>query len=440
MRYLIGVFALALALGVTLSAQAKVQNVKVGGDIQIRSISRSDWNLKDDAANKDNQSNDGSWYDSAVRLQISADLTNDVGAVVRLINERNWDAAGVDANANQNVQLDLGYITLDNMFGYPLKATLGRQDILFGEGFLIGDGYNGVTLSTLGYGYQASNLAYGESIRKAFDALRLTYTAQPYTVDLFTARINSNLSSSPTNGDDTLSGININYAYLDIATFGLGYFVNQAGATALTGTTTQNSQTRALSLRGEGSIPSVPGLTVKGDYVWETGNVIDGAVSRDLNARGWYAGAKYTLQDNPYQPYLGTTYVYMSGNDNKTGDYKGFDSLYSNYEDYGTIASLKGYNQTNLKAWKIVAGLKPTEALSVDLSYAILKRDKTAANVDDALGNELDASLTYDYTEDVQFGISAAWFDPGQNLQDTLPGSGYDSNATQVVGSVKVSF
>jgi hypothetical protein len=437
MRYLIGVFALVLALGVTLSAQAKVQNVKVGGDVQIRSISRSDWNLKDDAANKDNQSNDASWYDSAVRLQISADLTNGVGAVVRLINERDWDAANNNPNTSQNLQLDLGYITLNNMFGYPLKATLGRQEILFGEGFLIGDGYNGVTVASPGYGYQQSNIAYGGSIRSAFDALRLTYTAQPYTVDLFTAKINDNLASSPTKGDDTLSGINIKYSYLDVATFGLGYFVNQAGATSLGLPTTKNSQTQALSLRGEGSIPSVPGLTVKGDYVWESGNVIaaNGVTERDLDANGWYAGAKYTLQDNLYQPYLGATYVFMSGNDNATGDYKQFDSLYSAYEDYGTIASLKGFNQTNLKAWKIVAGLKPTEALSLDLAYAILKRDKTAASVDDALGNELDASLTYDYTEDVQFGLSAAWFDPGQNLQATG-----DSNATQVVGSVTVSF
>jgi len=441
MRYLIAVFALVLALGVTLSAQAKVQNVKVGGDVQIRSISRTNFDLND---SKWKEGDDVSWFDSVVRLQVSADLTNDVGAVIRLINERDWNAA-VSGTAkqgdNQNVQLDLGYITLDNMFGYPVKATLGRQEILFGEGFLIGDGYNGVTTTNW--------LAYGESIRAAFDALRLTYSAKPYTVDIFTAKLANDFTQKPIAGDTNLRGININYAYLDIATFDLGYFVKNNGNTGVT----RASDTKALSLSGKGSIPSVPGLTLKGEYVWEGGSRATGnATERDLNARAWYTGAKYTLQDNPYQPYFGATYLFKSGDKygsdvtKGTGDYNQFDSLYPDFEDFGTIANLLdvstgNFNDTNLKAWKLTAGLKPTEALSLDLAYVILKRDKTLANVDDALGNELDAFLTYDYTEDVQFGLSAAWFNPGDYFKEANKVTpNVDSTATQIVGSVTVSF
>ncbi len=434
MRYLIGVFAFVLALGVSLSAQAKVQNVKVGGDVQIRSISRTNFDLNDSAWTA---GDDVSWFDSAVRLQVSADLTNDVGAVVRLINERDWDAGNNAGNSSQNIQLDLGYITLDNMFGYPVKATLGRQEILFGEGFLIGDGYNGVT---------ANLLSYTQSIRKAFDALRLTYSAEPYTVDLFTAKIQDDFTQKPGAGDINLNGVNINYAYLDIATFDLGYFVKNNGNTGFT----RANETKALSLRGEGNVPSIPGLALRGEYVWEGGNVATGnATENDRNGRGWYTGAKYTLQDNPYQPYLGATYIFMSGNDPKTlKDNEAFDPLYPDHEDYGTIANLggpnwMGLNNSNLKAWKLVAGLKPTEALSLDLAYNILKLDETAAaNIDDALGNELDAFLTYDYTEDVQFGLSAAWFNPGDFFKgaNKTVNPNMDSTATQIVGSVTVSF
>ncbi|NOX97333.1 MAG: alginate export family protein [Nitrospirae bacterium] len=421
MRYLIGMFALVLALGVSVSAQAEVQNVKVGGDIQIRGITRSNYNLVDKVL-------DASWYDSAVRLQISADLSNDVGAVVRLINERDWNAtAGGDGTGKEDIALDLGYITLDNMFGYPVKATLGRQDILFGEGFLIGDGFNGVSNSNLYYGST-------ESIRTAFDALRVTYSAAPYTVDLFTAKIHEGFASS-LNGDTNLSGVNVNYAYLDIATFDLGYFVKLDGNTG----STKDNNTKALSLRGEGEIPSIPGLTVKGEYVWETGKVITSSNTQDRDANGWYLGAEYALQDNTYQPYFGATYVFLSGEDTTTNDREQFDALYSDYQDFGTIASLKGLNDTNLKAWKLTAGLKPTEALSLDIAYAILNKDETAATIDDHIANELDATLTYDYTEDVQFGLSAAWFDSGQYYTDTY-GATYDKTATQVVGSVKVSF
>lgn len=426
MRYLIGACALVLVLGISLSAQAEVQNVKVGGDIQVRGIARDEFDLSDkDTAAAD----DESWYDSTVRLQIDAELTDDVAAVIRLINERDWR---VDTDAEDDIELDLGYITLDNMFGYPVKATLGRQEILIGEGFLVGDGFNGVA--------PAGNLTYEKSIRRAFDALRLTYSAEPYTVDFFTAKIDDDTTASATANDVDLHGININYDYLDIATFDLGYFIknNNTG-------TNKDSETRAISLRGEGEIPTVPGLTVKGEYVIEDGDVgVSSTVDRDLDANAWYLGAEYALQDNPYQPYIGATYIFMSGEDDTsssdTGDYEQFDSLYED-EAYGEIAELKGDSTTNLKAWKLAAGLKPTEALSLDIAYYIMEQDEAAATYDDDLGEELDVTLTYDYTEDVQFGLSAAWFDPGDYYKGAnKANTNYDEKATQIVGSVKISF
>ena len=51
------------------------------------------------------------------------------------------------------------------------------------------------------------------------------------------------------------------------------------------------------------------------------------------------------------------------------------------------------------------------------------------------LGNEIDATLTYDYTEDVQLGLSAGAFIPG----DAFSGAN-DKTATQVIGSMKVTF
>lgn len=417
MRYLIGFFALVLALGISVPAQAKVDNVKVGGDMRIRGIARSDFDLSDkNTAAKD----DESWYDSAIRIQISSELTDDVSTVVRLINERDWDGD----TTGTGIDLDLAYLALDNMFGYPVKATLGRQDIIFGEGFLIGDGY------------PASDLEYGSSLRNSFDALKLTYAAEPYTIDLFTAKISDDFTTSAVNGDVDLNGINVNYGYLDIATFDLGYFVKKDRATGFL----KDSETKAFSLRGSGSIPSVPGLTVRGEYVWEDGKVAtSNTTDQDLDANAWYLGAEYALQDNAYQPYVGATYVFMSGEDATTSDREQFDSLYADHEDYGTIANKLDLNDTNLKAWKLTAGLKPTEALSLDIAYAILNKDETATNVDDSLGNELDAFLTYDYTEDVQFGLSAAWFNPDDYYKDTN-GTNYDKTATQVVGSVKVSF
>ncbi len=52
-----------------------------------------------------------------------------------------------------------------------------------------------------------------------------------------------------------------------------------------------------------------------------------------------------------------------------------------------------------------------------------------------SLGNALDITATYDYTEDVQFGLTAGMFACGKAFA-----SSNDRTATQVIGSMKVSF
>ena len=51
------------------------------------------------------------------------------------------------------------------------------------------------------------------------------------------------------------------------------------------------------------------------------------------------------------------------------------------------------------------------------------------------LGSEVDLGITYDYTEDVQFGLNTGAF---------IPGSAFDKvnkkTANQVIGSMKVTF
>jgi hypothetical protein len=50
------------------------------------------------------------------------------------------------------------------------------------------------------------------------------------------------------------------------------------------------------------------------------------------------------------------------------------------------------------------------------------------------LGNAIDGTITYDYTEDVQFGLTAGLFLPGNALTENA------KNASQVIGSMKVTF
>jgi hypothetical protein len=53
------------------------------------------------------------------------------------------------------------------------------------------------------------------------------------------------------------------------------------------------------------------------------------------------------------------------------------------------------------------------------------------------VGTELDLGATWDYTEDVSFNLAAGFFVPGQVYYND---QGTAATATDVVGSVKVSF
>ena len=53
------------------------------------------------------------------------------------------------------------------------------------------------------------------------------------------------------------------------------------------------------------------------------------------------------------------------------------------------------------------------------------------------IGNALDLTATYDYTEDVQLGLTFGYFNPGSAFSKS---AGFKENATQVIGSMKVTF
>ena len=121
MRNLMTICALVLVAALAGAAYADVQSVKVSGDITIRGISRENYDLKD--AVKDvtvDNEDDNAFYMQTTRVQIDADLTDNVSTTIRLLNERDWDAA---ANAADDIQIDLSCVTFKELFYSPLTVT-----------------------------------------------------------------------------------------------------------------------------------------------------------------------------------------------------------------------------------------------------------------------------------------------------------------------------
>jgi len=103
---------------------------------------------------------------------------------------------------------------------------------------------------------------------------------------------------------------------------------------------------------------------------------------------------------------------------------------------------------TNVQCIGATLAMKPMTDLVASLRFATFRSVKeinafannwNAAYTMDGnkrhLGNELDLHLTYDYSEDVQFGLMGGIFAPGRAFAPVNR-----KDATQVIGSMKVTF
>jgi hypothetical protein len=211
-KRLIVFLAVAFVVGITSITYAEVQNVKVSGDLLTQSVLRNSIALQDNpvgvAAATTGYGESITAFISAVRLRVDADLTDQVAATVRLLNERDWDE---ESNANTDIDLDLAYVTMKEFLYSPLTLTVGRQELHFGNDFIIGDpDTNGFSAAhgTAGKAGLVDSLD-DLSVRKAFDAIRATLDYDPLVIDLVYAKIDENAVQQYNDVD--LYGVNAAY-------------------------------------------------------------------------------------------------------------------------------------------------------------------------------------------------------------------------------------
>ncbi|MDP3732047.1 MAG: hypothetical protein Q8R31_03320, partial [Candidatus Omnitrophota bacterium] len=110
-KRLILILALAFVVGIAFTAYAEVQNVKVSGDITVKGVARSDFDLaktnrRGVLVNQNGQDVDSDFL-SITRVRVDADLTDNVMATVRLLNERPWNGeSNTVTTANRNTGLN----------------------------------------------------------------------------------------------------------------------------------------------------------------------------------------------------------------------------------------------------------------------------------------------------------------------------------------------
>lgn len=503
-KRLILTLALALTIGLSLYAYAEVQNVKVGGDITVSGVARNNFDLAKTptsasggftAANLDDKQID---ILSILRLRVDADLTDNVGVTTVLLNERNWNgeasagrnnynvaAGGLAANSSPEraVTLTQAYVTLKEFLYSPLSLKVGRQPLRFGNGWIVGDPDTNLISAR-------SNLAEGDlSVQKSFDALRATLDYSPLVVDAVYAKIEEN--NVVRNDDTTLYGVNAAYEVDKNTTLEGFFFSKEKGSNAAAvinihnGNATDfvNANPKADKVHTVGGRivnKTIKNLTIDAQGAYQFGNYnpkfdvnawADGAGNRARSARrsawGLEVGASYDLKDfeplAKYSPVVSGVFVYLSGEkkDRLSGTYNAWDAMYEDQTFGHIINAIMGFSNVRLGGGSIQ--LKPFEDVTAKVDYVAawlnekftegriaslsgVNGSRTFRMADETyLGQEIDLTLTYDYTEDVQFSLLGGVFLPGKINEGVNAATGTNTtgnrvSATELIGSMRVTF
>jgi len=521
MKLLRTICVLALALSVASGAYAATQSIKLSGDIAIRAFARGDYDLNANHAEPAIQgastavernadpllgTNDWqTWFMSTAEIQLDADLTDNVSGVLRLFNQRDWDVRTKDLDANDsqridniytatnapvypgtaypdlrefNVGLDLAYIELKEFLYSPLTLKIGRQDLWFGRGFIVGANMR-----------DYNNLINADeyTCMRSFDAIRATLDYDPWTIDAVAAMIWENEIGSK--DDETLWGLNVGYLFDEFNAEAEAYWFNKTDrGTVPPRNIKQHNYVNTVGARG--SADPLEYITVAAEAAYQFGHFV--GFRNQVNSRNRSAWAvdgsvecRYLKDLVPWKPVLGAEYILYSGDRGYAPDirsidtYTGWDSMYRGKFDTAYREYVGRYNFTHM-GWLVgrtlpylnyidnqiddsrnnqhqvlvYGNVMPTDSITVDgklgffwqqhyrtVDPVLLDPGATGGPADVAgkrktfLGTELDLGVTWDYTEDVSFGLLAAWFFPGAFYYDQS-----DSTATDLVGTVKLSF
>jgi hypothetical protein len=488
-KRLIMILALAFVVGIAFSAYAEVQNVKVSGDLLLRAITRSQFNLVNEF-DGDNTKYKAAGLTSQMRLRVDADLTDNVSTTIRLINERAWGSGlslyepgaffmedGIRITDGQYLQgavsiwdspieVDLAYVTLKEFLYSPLTLTLGRQELRFGNALIIGDSDTNMYANAYG-------IPFDLSLKKSFDAMRATLDYTPWVLDIVYAKLNENdvwwlqnlVNYEPEKNDADLYGMNASWDMKALGITGKTDFYFWRKENKLLWAETAGSANKDV-VNTVGALVSgqlMDRLTGSLEMAWQFGRApVDLTGLNDSNSKRRAMAIQAILNyafDKKGSPTLGLCYTYLSGDNKDDNKNKFWDPMFEDQTPNNIVNAI--LPNSGVSAINLLGSIKPKEdlVLAMNFGYYMLPAkpkdsfyvpspygadDFTFHDVGEShsgktriLGSALDLTATYDYTEDVQLGLTWGMFQPGKAFDRE---EGFKKTATQLIGSMKVTF
>jgi hypothetical protein len=436
--------ALALVVAMVVPAAAEVEEVTVGGSIQARyqylnpGLVDNEFSFNDDAHSM-------YWGAQRTLINVDASLTGNVRAFAELqafdiwgadfffgefpeealiFGEGDIDAIGVVSSplgglvalGNDEVGMYQAYIEMDEIGDMPLMVRVGRQELVYGREWLVGNNNAGVNFSGL-----------------AFDGIKASYETDALKVDAWWTELANfanpafALIADESHGDSIFfMGAYGTYSGIENTAID-GYFLWIHDNTNLMGPESDDLYTVGARLAGCWDAPALGLLDYNIEGAYQFGST---ALDGDYSAWAFDALAGYTFDQVTWMPRLELEYAFFSGDDDPFDeDVDTFNRLFSDvhYGELNLGGNLDG-GMTNMHVFRGGVSVAPAEklAVSADFYYFLLAEDEGVvlgnglANGEDNVGWELDLTADYQYTEDLNLRAGWALFSPDDAVDEAF--------------------
>ncbi len=373
---------------------AELQEVRVGGSLSI-----AGWYYDYDSIETD------AYYDQWIRLNAEAKFSENVSAFIEFDSYDVWGEdfrsdylRGLDlrADSSDDVEVYQAYIEAANLWNTPLRLRVGRQELMFGSEWLIGNNSNASTVFGL-----------------SFDAVRATWEADTWSIDAVTAKLAERFGRFAQDDTD-LYMIYGTCRALEDHEFDVYWIYVRDDL----GTVAYPVDLHTIGIRAAGSFGN---LDYEAEFAWQLGEVDDvpsacpfgfGDADVDYDTPGLTATVGYTFECcwTP-RPFVGFTW--LSGGDPDHSAWSNDRTLPFNrlFSDVSYSEFLYFTELSNVLVYSAGLDLQPTECLALSLVVSKLEVDEAYDNpalfgggkLDDDLGWEMAVSAEYQYTEDLLF-------------------------------------
>ncbi|MFO7557656.1 MAG: alginate export family protein [Desulfobacterales bacterium] len=417
--------SLAVLLIAATSFAIESPDVKINGEVRMRGYYLENFYDFDSSSDYDN------WSVFRIRSHIAATAAfeKNVTAYVKFANQTYGEGVS-DAADNQSgkVFVDNAWIEVKKFLDAPINLKFGRQNLMYGGGFVLFDGQS----------QMASTSLY-------FDGVKLTWEVKDkMDVDFLYFKDQENRREDAIDDDITLMGVYVTAKLLSDTGKQELYVLHkeqqdQKGAVA------PEKSIYLIGARISDKMKS--GLDYAVEGAMETGKY-DDRNNIDQEAYAFKADLGYTLKAK-MDPRIFGGFTYLSGDEDPTDDTnKAWDSFYGGWPVYGDLLAWKyltnipyppyganvlgnaypnyevGSNivgevmYSNLIMGTLGVGFVPKEDISVSLSASYIEMNDTYAGVDDEFGWYYQMDTKYKYSDALGFGLYAAMIDPGDAFPD----------------------